>query len=215
MEDRDMVKAICVSKNRNDKGVIVNYTLKDANGQVRNFTGKEIKDGIRNKKLEVMNLQIDKAGRLVNKAAEKQHTVKRQTLQKDTKEKLEGAEAELSFLLTNTTGVQCIFGKRDIKETFKFDNENDKNRFAYIIKKYGEVLNRIKFYDVVKEALTDGECVGMNYFYVKHVNHKAGKEDMMYYAGYNNDEVDSGCLTSEQAIKRADAVYEKYLETFI
>ena len=66
-----MTTAKCIVKHRNDKGVIVNYILQDQNGQKKEFTASEIKQLINSKQLEVTNLQIDKLGRLVDKAEEK------------------------------------------------------------------------------------------------------------------------------------------------
>lgn len=62
----------CIGKQRNEKGVIVKYILKSENGDMIETTGKEIKDGIKRGALAVANLQIDKAGRLVDKAEEKE-----------------------------------------------------------------------------------------------------------------------------------------------
>lgn len=62
----------CVGKERNEKGVIVKYILKSENGDRIETTSKEIKEGIKKGALAVVNLQIDKAGRLVDKAEEKE-----------------------------------------------------------------------------------------------------------------------------------------------
>lgn len=62
----------CVGKERNEKGVIVKYILKSENGDRIETTSKEIKEGIKKGALAVANLQIDKAGRLVDKAEEKE-----------------------------------------------------------------------------------------------------------------------------------------------
>lgn len=66
------MRARCVGKERNDKGVIVKYILRSESGDRIETTGKEIKDGIKRGALAVANLQIDKAGRLVDKAEEKE-----------------------------------------------------------------------------------------------------------------------------------------------
>lgn len=66
------MRARCVGKERNEKGVIVKYILKSENGDMIETTGKEIKEGIKKGTLAVVNLQIDKAGRLVDKAEEKE-----------------------------------------------------------------------------------------------------------------------------------------------
>ena len=65
-----MTKVKCISKNRNTKGAIVSYTLQDANGATMNVTGQQIKQAITNGQVEIINLQIDKAGRLIDKPIE-------------------------------------------------------------------------------------------------------------------------------------------------
>ena len=67
----------CVGKERNEKGVIVKYILKSENGDRIETTSKEIKEGIKKGALAVVNLQIDKAGRLVDKAEEKEKPAKK------------------------------------------------------------------------------------------------------------------------------------------
>ena len=66
-----MIKVKCVGKNRNDKGVIVNYNLVDEKGNKFQATSQQIKSEIKAGKYQFTNLQIDKAGRLVDKAEEK------------------------------------------------------------------------------------------------------------------------------------------------
>lgn len=67
----------CIGKERNEKGVIVKYILKDENGNMIEATGKEIKAEIKAGKYEFINLQIDRAGRLVDKAVEKEAPAKK------------------------------------------------------------------------------------------------------------------------------------------
>lgn len=66
------MRARCIGKQRNEKGVITKYILRSESGDRIETTGKEIKEGIKRGALEVENLQIDKAGRLVDKAEEKE-----------------------------------------------------------------------------------------------------------------------------------------------
>lgn len=73
------MRARCVGKERNEKGVIVKYILKSENGDMIETTGKEIKDGIKRGALAVANLQIDKAGRLVDKAEEKEKPARKES----------------------------------------------------------------------------------------------------------------------------------------
>lgn len=69
----------CVGKQRNEKGVIVKYILKSENGDRIETTSKEIKEGIKRGALAVANLQIDKAGRLVDKAEEKEKPARKES----------------------------------------------------------------------------------------------------------------------------------------
>jgi hypothetical protein len=72
------VKVKCIKKNRDDKGRIVSYILSDAKGQTIAVTGQQIRNEMQLNRYEFINLQIDKAGRLVDKAEEPQE-VKRIT----------------------------------------------------------------------------------------------------------------------------------------
>lgn len=65
------MKVRCLSKNRNNKGVIVSYNLQDETGRQFQATGQQIKEEIRKGQFEFVNLQIDTTGRLVDKAVEK------------------------------------------------------------------------------------------------------------------------------------------------
>lgn len=60
------VKAMCVAKNRDSKGYIIDYTLVDGRGNTVRMKSSEIKERIRAGQLEVMNLKIDVAGRLID-----------------------------------------------------------------------------------------------------------------------------------------------------
>lgn len=60
------VKAMCVAKNRDSKGYIIDYTLVDGRGNTVRMKSSEIKAKIRAGQLEVMNLKIDMAGRLID-----------------------------------------------------------------------------------------------------------------------------------------------------
>lgn len=65
------MKIKCISKNRNNKGVIINYTLQEETGRQFQATAQQIKAEILKGQYKFTNLQIDKAGRLVDKAEEK------------------------------------------------------------------------------------------------------------------------------------------------
>lgn len=67
----------CISKNRDNKGNIINYTLQDKNGKRVQMTSDQIKAKIRTKEICVVNLQIDTLGRLVDKAGNNDKSIKR------------------------------------------------------------------------------------------------------------------------------------------
>ena len=63
-----MLTVKCVQKARDKRGNIVCYGLVDKQGQLKYLTGDEIKNLIRSGKLAVIDLKIDKAGRLIDKS---------------------------------------------------------------------------------------------------------------------------------------------------
>lgn len=73
------IKVMCINKNRDSKGNIVNYMLKDETGNQFIATAQQIKEEIKIGRYEFVNLQIDKAGRLVDKALPKSVTPKEES----------------------------------------------------------------------------------------------------------------------------------------
>lgn len=67
------IKVKCESKNRDSKGAIVDYTLVDETGKRFQATGQQIKEEMNKENYEFINLQLDKAGRLVDKAENKKN----------------------------------------------------------------------------------------------------------------------------------------------
>lgn len=62
-----MLVARCIQKVRNENGTIKAYILQDMYGNMMPVDGKQIKAAIRSGRAEITNLQIDSAGRLVDK----------------------------------------------------------------------------------------------------------------------------------------------------
>jgi len=73
------IKVMCINKNRDSKGNIVDYMLKDETGNQFIATAQQIKEEIKIGRYEFVNLQIDKAGRLVDKALPKSVTPKEES----------------------------------------------------------------------------------------------------------------------------------------
>lgn len=61
------IKVFCIEKHRNSSGAIVEYVMGDKLGDTMTFDRKEIKKLIKDKKYDVVNLQIDSLGRVVDK----------------------------------------------------------------------------------------------------------------------------------------------------
>ena len=64
----------CINKNRDNKGKIQTYVLQDDQGNVFEVTGQQIKANMNLKHFNITNLQLDKAGRLVDKAVKVEQT---------------------------------------------------------------------------------------------------------------------------------------------
>ena len=71
-----MIRVKCIKKVRDNKGNIVKYQLVGDDGSRIEATSKEIKAEMRAGRYDFINLQIDKAGRLVDKAVVKTPTPK-------------------------------------------------------------------------------------------------------------------------------------------
>lgn len=68
------MKIKCINKNRDRSGNIISYTLQDESGRIFEADGKQIKKEITAKNYDFVNLQIDRVGRLVNKAVKAEQT---------------------------------------------------------------------------------------------------------------------------------------------
>lgn len=85
-----MVRILCIRKNRDEKGRIVDYILKKDNGEEFRTTSQQIKAEMTAGRYEFLNLKLDKAGRLVDKALPKQKVQNKQNVtgdKSDNKEK--------------------------------------------------------------------------------------------------------------------------------
>lgn len=74
-----MIKAVCINKIRDNRGNIKSYVLKDTKGVCVEMTSADLKRNIAVNSIDVLNLQIDKAGRLVDKAMPKLDTLVKKT----------------------------------------------------------------------------------------------------------------------------------------
>lgn len=65
-----MNKFTCISKIRNKSNVIVGYVIQDSMGVQRQFTHDEVELFLRDKSMDICNLQLSSDGRIVDKAVE-------------------------------------------------------------------------------------------------------------------------------------------------
>lgn len=65
-----MIKAICLSKIGNKQRGIIGYTLVDANSNYVKVEAAELKRNIASGLIDVINLQLDKTGRLIDKSVD-------------------------------------------------------------------------------------------------------------------------------------------------
>lgn len=65
-----MIQAKCINKIKNKYGVIEQYTLQDKTGETITVTSKQLKDAILAGKIEIVNLQLTKNNRLMDKNIE-------------------------------------------------------------------------------------------------------------------------------------------------
>lgn len=65
-----MIKAICLSKIRNKQRVITGYTLVDNKGNCVKLGADELKRNVASGMIDVINLQLDKTGRLIDKSVD-------------------------------------------------------------------------------------------------------------------------------------------------
>lgn len=109
------VKIKCIKKNRDAKGNIKSYLLLKETGEVIEATGQQIKSEMAANNYEFINLQIDKAGRLVDKAL---HTsVKEKNLMDDVLVKTEPDIFEIKDVKSFNEWLHCK-KLRDIKIKF-------------------------------------------------------------------------------------------------
>lgn len=69
------VKVQCIEKTRDRAGNITQYVVKDENGKIDYLARDQMLKMLKNKNYEVINLQIDAAGRIVDKAVEVEKSI--------------------------------------------------------------------------------------------------------------------------------------------
>ena len=143
----------CINKVRNEKGVIVKYVLEKENGDRIEATGNEIKLDIELEDLEVVNLQIDKAGRLVDKAEE---DIMKGVLNAEMKDAVKEVKAYINKLNT-----KCLY-EENLMEDYgaSYFDADDECRLTPTIKKFFDRL-----VDKIRDAAMKDEVIVNRYGY--------------------------------------------------
>lgn len=143
----------CINKVRNEKGVIVKYILEKENGDRIEATGNAIKLDIELEDLEVVNLQIDKAGRLVDKAEE---DIMKGVLNAEMKDAVKEVKAYINKLNT-----KCLY-EEDLMKDYgsSYFDEDDECRLTPVIKKFFDRL-----VDKIRDAAMKDEVTVRRYGY--------------------------------------------------
>ena len=63
-----MIQAICLKKFRNKNNQIIGYRIQDKNGQTRDVKSEYLKQAIKNKQINVLNLTLTSDNKLIDKA---------------------------------------------------------------------------------------------------------------------------------------------------
>lgn len=106
--NRNWITCICVDKIRKSSGVVQSYVLKALDGTTCTFEHDELKRRMRNKELNILNLQLASDGRIVDKAYKKEAN----TLTK-----------ELYKNVQNNKNLQPVY---DYKFNFSYDEDSNK-----------------------------------------------------------------------------------------
>lgn len=145
------MKVKCIEKNRDDKGIIQNYTLVDEKGNQITANAKQIKYEILRGKYDFINLQIDKAGRLVDKA------IKKETESDKALDKKKEAFQEIDNFFRN---INKLYDS-DKNDAYAFTEFLDDYRDARYKSRYRKITPNVKKYidmlvdEIEKQALAD------------------------------------------------------------
>lgn len=141
------MKVRCLGKNRDSKGNIVNYNLIDETGHQFQATGKQIKVEMQSGRYEFINLQIDKAGRLIDKAETKEQSAMTIEMQ---------AELLIEFIIDMNNDVSEAIGMNiELKS-----DANNKKILTACEKRYPDKLFRCNHDELVKKYKNDWVEIG-------------------------------------------------------
>lgn len=91
-----MIDVLVTKKHHDEKGILIGYTIKDANGQYMNIRKEALKDYIVNGQVNVLNMTMTSDGRLIGRAMKNEKQLRKRT----------GRIADTVF--TNGKKIACI-----------------------------------------------------------------------------------------------------------
>ena len=185
------VKEQCIEKTRDRAGNITQYVMKDENGKVDYLNRDQMLKMLKNKNYEVVNLQIDKAGRIVDKAVELEKVAQGNNVQK---------ALELSYQML-AQGKDIGFGS--ISYNGKTWDLLSEKRINNILSAGGQKIYPIDFVNTFQNYICKRGGLAP---YCLHVKSKDGAVDMFNFC-INNSEI----LLKGFIQEYADG-YEKYLK---
>ena len=219
------VKIKCIKKNRDAKGNIKSYLLQKETGEVIEATGQQIKSEIAANNYEFINLQIDKAGRLVDKAL-------KQDKAEELLERLIAESGETSYEILDETKRKKYYlcKKKIIAETIKAleegivmfneDSVHATDRYSKEIEKVKRVWNSLlpDMPDEYRESFEtlEFDLAEAAVFYTEHgrklylgvaINDFAGMESNY---SYSEDRIRSACNALAYDIAGLLAEREEY-----
>lgn len=130
-----MVHAICTKKVRDSRGNIKSYVLQDIRGYCVEMTPADLKRSITVNSVNVLNLQIDKAGRLVDKAMPKLDTPVKKTPAPAAKNKVPSfSDQEIENFIDHMVHRGCSFIRECTEDLYDKQAE-------YNVRKYKVAYN--------------------------------------------------------------------------
>lgn len=154
----EKTKLYCLEKIRNSRGNVVEYVMGDEHGDTGNFDRDGVIGLLKDKKYNVMNLQLDSLNRVVDKAMEKEANIIEKIKQHSKSNDLQSIfDRAYGFILKNGMVMICQRGK-SIKLTEPFDMLKGQINIdvlqydfeTYVKAKYGFVPTKLEVVNVGK-----------------------------------------------------------------
>lgn len=186
-------KIKCIKKNRDAKGNIKSYLLQKETGVVIEATGQQIKSEMADNNYEFINLQIDKAGRLVDKALKQDKDINK--AEKIIERYLAKSDETLDETLDLTERKKYLCKKKIVAEAIRAleddtvvlmgDSVHATGRYNEEIEKVKKVWNSLGLEEKFEEVEIDR--VEAAIFYYDHKKRLFFGVACDYFAGFESN----------------------------